>query len=228
MEKVEETLEEYQYIRVLESGRRFMEIMNKYRCAIMEVETKLNVLNSEFSLQYDRNPFESIKTRLKSPRSIIEKLRRRGFSLADGNVEELVEKNLYDVAGVRVICAFQEDIYRLADLLLQQDDIRLIRTKDYIKNPKPNGYRSLHLILEVPVFLKKGKTPVKIEVQFRTIAMDFWASVDHKLRYKKNVEDEEKIVEKLRQCAETISTLDDEMQRIRNMIEAGGERHVKD
>lgn len=228
MEKVEETLEEYQYIRVLESGRRFMEIMNKYRCAIMEVETKLNVLNSEFSLQYDRNPFESIKTRLKSLRSIIEKLRRRGFSLADGNVEELVEKNLYDVAGVRVICAFQEDIYRLADLLLQQDDIRLIRTKDYIKNPKPNGYRSLHLILEVPVFLKKGKTPVKIEVQFRTIAMDFWASVDHKLRYKKNVEDEEKIVEKLRQCAETISTLDDEMQRIRNMIEAGGERHVKD
>lgn len=228
MEKVEETLEEYQYIRVLESGRRFMEIMNKYRCAIMEVETKLNVLNSEFSLQYDRNPFESIKTRLKSPRSIIEKLRRRGFSLADGNVEELVEENLYDVAGVRVICAFQEDIYRLADLLLQQDDIRLIRTKDYIKNPKPNGYRSLHLILEVPVFLKKGKTPVKIEVQFRTIAMDFWASVDHKLRYKKNVEDEEKIVEKLRQCAETISTLDDEMQRIRNMIEAGGERHVKD
>ncbi|HIR12412.1 MAG TPA: GTP pyrophosphokinase family protein [Candidatus Choladousia intestinavium] len=228
MEKVEETLEEYQYIRVLESGRRFMEIMNKYRCAIMEVETKLNVLNSEFSLQYDRNPFESIKTRLKSPRSIIEKLRRRGFSLADGNVEELVEENLYDVAGVRVICAFQEDIYRLADLLLQQDDIRLIRTKDYIKNPKPNGYRSLHLILEVPVFLEKGKTPVKIEVQFRTIAMDFWASVDHKLRYKKNVEDEEKIVEKLRQCAETISTLDDEMQRIRNMIEAGGERHVKD
>ena len=228
MEKVEETLEEYQYIRDLESGRRFMEIMNKYRCAIMEVETKLNVLNSEFSLQYDRNPFESIKTRLKSPRSIIEKLRRRGFSLADGNVEELVEKNLYDVAGVRVICAFQEDIYRLADLLLQQDDIRLIRTKDYIKNPKPNGYRSLHLILEVPVFLEKGKTPVKIEVQFRTIAMDFWASVDHKLRYKKNVEDEEKIVEKLRQCAETISTLDDEMQRIRNMIEAGGERHVKD
>ena len=148
--------------------------------------------------------------------------------MADGNVEELVEENLYDVAGVRVICAFQEDIYRLADLLLQQDDIRLIRTKDYIKNPKPNGYRSLHLILEVPVFLEKGKTPVKIEVQFRTIAMDFWASVDHKLRYKKNVEDEEKIVEKLRQCAETISTLDDEMQRIRNMIEAGGERHVKD
>lgn len=228
MEKYAETLEEYQYIKALESGRRFLEIMNKYRCAIMEVETKLNVLNSEFSLQYDRNPFESIKTRLKSPKSIIEKLHRKGLSVTDGKVEEVMEEHLYDVAGVRVVCAFQEDIYRLADLLLRQDDIHLIRTKDYIKNPKPNGYRSLHLILEVPVFLERGKTPVKIEVQFRTIAMDFWASVDHKLRYKKDVEDEAQIVEKLRQCAETISTLDDEMQRIRNMIEAGGEKHAED
>ncbi len=226
MEKMEETLEEYQYIKILESGRRFMETMNKYRCAIMEVETKLNVLNAEFSLQYDRNPFESIKSRLKSPRSIIEKLHRRGIPFSQETVEELVEENLYDVAGIRVVCAFQEDIYRLADLLLRQDDIHLIRTKDYIKHPKPNGYRSLHLILEIPVFLEKGKTPVKVEVQFRTIAMDFWASVDHKLRYKKDVEDEALIVEKLRQCAETISDLDDEMQRIRNMIEAGDRKNA--
>lgn len=227
MEKMEETLEEYQYIKILESGRRFMETMNKYRCAIMEVETKLNVLNAEFSLQYDRNPFESIKSRLKSPRSIIEKLHRRGIPFSQETVEELVEENLYDVAGIRVVCAFQEDIYRLADLLLRQDDIHLIRTKDYIKHPKPNGYRSLHLILEIPVFLEKGKTPVKVEVQFRTIAMDFWASVDHKLRYKKDVEDEALIVEKLRQCAETISDLDDEMQRIRNMIEAGDRKNAR-
>lgn len=226
MEKMEETLEEYQYIKILESGRRFMETMNKYRCAIMEVETKLNVLNAEFSLQYDRNPLESIKSRLKSPRSIIEKLHRRGIPFSQETVEELVEENLYDVAGIRVVCAFQEDIYRLADLLLRQDDIHLIRTKDYIKHPKPNGYRSLHLILEIPVFLEKGKTPVKVEVQFRTIAMDFWASVDHKLRYKKDVEDEALIVEKLRQCAETISDLDDEMQRIRNMIEAGDRKNA--
>ena len=123
------------------------------------------------------------------------------------------------MAGIRVICAFQEDIYHLADLLTRQDDIQLVRVKDYIRNPKPNGYRSLHLILEIPVFLKNGKTPVKVEVQFRTIAMDFWASVDHKLRYKKNVANEAEILEKLRQCATVIAGLDDEMQKIRTMIE---------
>lgn len=197
-----------------------MKLMNKYRCAIMEVETKLNVLNAEFSLQYDRNPFESIKSRLKSPASILEKLTRRGIELDEDNLEKEIEENLYDVAGIRVICAFQEDIYNLSDLLTRQDDIRLIRTKDYIRNPKPNGYRSLHQILEIPVFLQGGKTPVKIEVQFRTIAMDFWASVDHKLRYKKNVENEQEITDKLRACADTITAVDEEMQRIRNMIEA--------
>ena len=214
----------YKYINLLETGQKYMELMNKYRCAIMEVETKLNVLNAEFSMQYDRNPFESIKSRLKSPVSIIEKLLRKDPDLMPEGMEESIEKNLYDVAGIRVICAFQEDIYSLADLLIQQDYIRLIRTKDYIKNPKPNGYRSLHLILEVPVFLKSGKTPVKVEVQFRTIAMDFWASVDHKLRYKKNLPNEEEIVEKLRQCANVIAGLDNEMQEIRSMIETGDQR----
>lgn len=210
-----------QYVKLLETGQKYMELMNRYRCAIMEIETKLNVLNAEFSLQYDRNPFESIKTRLKSPQSIIEKLSRK--ELLEGlDMAQSIEENLYDVAGVRVICAFQEDIYRLADLLVRQDDITLIRTKDYIKNPKPNGYRSLHLILEIPVFLKEGKTPMKVEVQFRTIAMDFWASVDHRLRYKKNLPGEAEIVEKLRQCADVIAGLDDEMQQIRNMIEESG------
>lgn len=208
-----------QYIRLLETGRKYMQLMNKYQCAIMEVETKLKVLNAEFSLQYDRNPFESIKSRLKSPKSIIGKLERKEGILTEDNLEQMIEDNLYDVAGIRVICAFQEDIYHLAELLIQQDDIRLFRVKDYIKNPKPNGYRSLHLILEVPVFLKSGKTPVKVEVQFRTIAMDFWASVDHRLRYKKDLPNEAEIVEKLRVCASTISSLDDEMQRIRTMIE---------
>jgi putative GTP pyrophosphokinase len=197
--------------------------MNKYNCAIMEVETKLRVLNAEFSLQYDRNPFESIKSRLKSPVSIIEKLQRKDPNLTEETIAESIEQNLYDVAGIRVICAFQEDIYRLADLLVRQDDIRLVRTKDYIKNPKPNGYRSLHLIVEVPVFLESGKTPVKVEVQFRTIAMDFWASVDHKLRYKKNLPNEAEIVEKLRQCADVISGLDHEMEEIRSMIEVDEE-----
>ena len=130
-----------------------------------------------------------------------------------------ISENLYDVAGLRVICAFQEDIYHLADLLVQQDDITLIRTKDYIKNPKSNGYRSLHLILEIPIFLKEGKTMMKVEVQFRTIAMDFWASVDHRLRYKKDLPNETEILEKLRRCATVIAGLDEEMQQIRTMIE---------
>ena len=209
----------YKYINLLETGQKYMELMNKYRCAIMEVETKLNVLNAEFSMQYDRNPFESIKSRLKSPISILEKLQRRGVKLTEDNMAAAIEQNLNDVAGLRVVCSFQEDIYRLADLLACQDDVKVLRVKDYIKNPKPNGYRSLHLILEVPVFLEEGKTPIKVEVQFRTIAMDFWASLDHKLRYKKNIENEEEIMEKLRQSAETIAALDSEMQSIRNMIE---------
>ena len=226
MEKNTQNLDMAQYIEMLETGRKYMEMMNKYRCAIMEVETKLNVLNAEFSMQYDRNPFESIKSRLKSPRSIIEKLGRKVTITDEQSLAKHIEENLFDVAGIRVICAFQEDIYHLADLLVQQDDIKLVRVKDYIKNPKPNGYRSLHLILEIPVFLKTGKTPVKVEVQFRTIAMDFWASVDHKLRYKKDVENEGEIVEKLRQCATTIAALDVEMQQIRTMIEQGDNKSL--
>ena len=157
-------------------------LMAYYRCAIMEVETKFNVLNEQFSLQYDRNPIESIKARVKSFDSILKKVKRKQipFSL------ESIEENINDIAGVRVICSFQEDIYMLADCLLQQDDVRLIERKDYIKNPKPGGYRSLHLIIEVPIFLEKEKRPMKVEVQLRTIAMDFWASLEHKLRYKKN------------------------------------------
>jgi len=216
----------YKFVSILENGRQYMKIMNKYRCAIMEVETKLNVLNAEFSLQYDRNPFESIESRLKSPASIIEKLERKVPDLTEDKIGESIEKYLYDVAGIRVVCAFPEDIYRLAELLVNQDDIRLIRTKDYIKNPKPNGYRSLHLILEIPVFLEEGKVAVKVEVQFRTIAMDFWASVDHKLRYKKDLPNEAEIVEKLQRCADAITALDCEMQEIRNMIEQEGEASV--
>lgn len=195
----------------------FTALMNQYKCAIMEVETKLNVLDAEFSLNYDRNPFESIETRLKSPASIMEKLKRKGLEPTLENIEE----HLFDVAGIRVVCAFQEDIYKLAELLTGQDDIRLLRTKDYIQNPKENGYRSLHLILEIPIFLADGKRYMKVEVQFRTIAMDFWASVDHKLKYKKNVKNPEMIVGELRKCADIISSVDQRMQEIRTMIEEG-------
>ena len=131
----------------------FKRLMAYYKCAIMEVETKFKVLNQEFSLEYDRNPIETIKTRLKSPDSIVKKLAKKDVPLT----VESIEKNLNDIAGVRVICSFPEDIYVLADCLLQQDDIKLIEVKDYIKNPKPNGYRSLHLIVEIPIFLKEKK-----------------------------------------------------------------------
>lgn len=140
-----------------EKAEPFLNLMMRYKCAIMEVETKLNVLNSEFSLNHNRNPIESIKTRLKSPESIIEKMKRRGFELT----VESIEENLFDIAGIRVICSFVDDIYTVANLLINQDDIRLIRMKDYIKNPKENGYRSLHLIIEVPIFLSNEKKYMK-------------------------------------------------------------------
>ncbi|MDV4149282.1 GTP pyrophosphokinase family protein [Clostridium sp. AL.422] len=193
------------------------ELMAYYRCAIMEVETKFNVLNEELSLQYDRNPIESIKSRLKSPDSIIKKLNRKElpFSL------ESIEENINDVAGIRVTCSFPEDIYMIADCILNQDDITLIEKKDYIKKPKESGYRSLHLIIEVPIFLKNEKKSMKVEIQLRTIAMDFWASLEHKLRYKKNIcLDETEMIEKeLLECSEISASLDMRMEEIRKRIE---------
>ncbi len=200
---------------MLDKAEPFLNLMMRYKCAIMEVETKLNVLNSEFSLNHNRNPIESIKTRLKKPASIIEKMNRRGFEL---NVES-IEENLFDIAGIRVICSFVDDIYTVANLLINQDDIKLIRMKDYIKNPKENGYRSLHLIIEVPIFLSNEKKYMKAEVQLRTIAMDFWASLDHKLRYKQDLENPEDIAGRLKECAVLCTDLDKRMQDIRNEID---------
>lgn len=200
---------------ILENAKSFQELMSQYECAMMEVETKLKVLNAEFSLVHERNPIETIKSRLKKPTSILEKLKRKGFP----QTLESIEENLFDIAGIRVICSFQEDIYATAALLAKQDDIHVIERKDYIANPKANGYRSLHLILEVPIFLSTGKKFVKAEVQFRTIAMDFWASLDHKLQYKKNIENEEYIAAQLRECADDISEIDKRMQHIRGMID---------
>lgn len=204
-------------------GRReiekFRKMIMQYECAMLEVKTKLDVLNAELSLQNSRNPFETIKCRIKSPESILEKLERRQIPLTMENVE----KNLNDIAGIRVICSFPDDIYMLADCLLAQDDIALVARKDYIRNPKPNGYRSLHLILEVPIFLTDEKKMMRVEVQFRTIAMDFWASLEHKMKYKKNIRKAENISDELFYCAELISQLDGRMQQIRKKIEDDGE-----
>ena len=206
---------------IMEQTRPFAELMMRYKCAMLEVKTKFDVLNTRLSLENDRNPLESINCRIKTVASIIEKLNRKGFELSP----ESIEKNLNDVAGIRVICSFIEDIYLLADRLCSQDDIRLIERKDYIKNPKPNGYRSLHLIVEVPIFLMDEKKFMRVEVQFRTIAMDFWASLEHKLKYKKNIEtDLQEISAELKTCAEEISRLDNKMQEIHNKINKNAEQ----
>ena len=185
-----------------------------YKSAIVEIESKFRVLDMQFGINYDRNPIESIKSRLKSTEEIIRKLKKKEYPLT----LESIEENIWDVAGIRVICSFQDDIYFLSESLLRQYDIRLIKKKDYIKNPKPNGYRSLHLIVEVPIFLSNEKKWVKVEIQFRTIAMDFWASLEHKIRYKKELikENIEKINKELIECAQMCSELDKKMQKVKD------------
>lgn len=201
----------------IESAQPFMKLMMQYQCAMLEVQTKFEVLNTELSLDSDRNPIESISCRIKKPMSIVDKLKRKELDIS----LESIEKNIHDVAGIRVVCFFPKDIYRLAEKICSQDDIRLIEKKDYIKNPKPNGYRSLHLILEVPVFFADEKKWMQVEVQFRTIAMDFWASIEHKVKYKKDIDaSTADIVENLRVCAEGIHSLDLRMQEISECIEA--------
>ena len=205
----------------LQTFQQFMasskDLMSCYRCAIMEIETKFRVLNERFSLAHDRNPINDIQSRLKSPESLRDKLLRKDlpFTL------EAIENNIFDIAGVRIVCSFINDIYMLAECLLQQDDITLIEQKDYIKHPKKNGYRSLHLIVEVPIFLQDQKKLVKVEVQFRTIAMEFWANLEHQLRYKKNLPADiiEKTGKQLSKCAELSNTLDKQMQEVKDMIE---------
>ena len=204
---------------VIEWGKpimqKFSKLMAYYRCALMEIETKFNVLNEEFSLRYDRNPINSIKSRLKSFQSMRDKLQRKGLKLTVENIEE----HLNDVAGVRVICAFPDDVFMLAEALLNQDDITLVESKDYINNPKPNGYRSLHLIVTVPIFLAHEKRLMKVEIQLRTIAMDSWASLEHQLRYKKDYAFDERMANELLRCAELSSELDARMDALRELVQ---------
>lgn len=197
--------------------RAWQELQMYYRCAVMEVETKFKVLNERFSLEYDRNPIETVKTRIKSPESLAEKVARKGLAF-DLSV---VEREIYDVAGVRVICSFPEDVYLVAECLTSQDDVVVLQSKDYIANPKPNGYRGLHLIVEVPIFLHNEKRPVKVEVQLRSIAMDFWASLEHKLRYKKKLDVTlaAELEGELLACSAAAANLDERMQAVRTRIE---------
>lgn len=195
--------------------QQYNKLMAYYRCAMMEFETKFNVLNEEFSLQYDRNPISDIKTRLKNPMSIKDKLDRKNLPVTIENIEN----NLNDIAGVRVVCAFPDDVYMLAESLLKQDDIKLIAKKDYIKNPKQNGYRSLHLIVSVPIFLARTKRIMKVEIQLRTISMDSWATLEHQLKYKKDIEFTDKMENELFYCAKLSAELDERMNSLRNLIQ---------
>ena len=200
---------------VREQYEAFTKLMAYYRCAMMEIETKFNVLNQEFSLRLDRNPISSIKSRLKSPASIREKLTRRDIPVTVENIEAC----LNDVAGVRVICAFPEDVRTIAKALLKQDDVELIERKDYILNPKENGYRSLHLIVAVPIYLAHEKRKMRVELQLRTIAMDFWASLEHQLRYKKDVEFTDEMAKELKFCADLSAELDRRMDHLREAVQ---------
>ncbi|MDD6276857.1 MAG: GTP pyrophosphokinase family protein [Clostridia bacterium] len=215
-QKISGIFDEDSVLRVKENFEELKSLLSCYKCAILEVETKFNVLNERFSLDHERNPIETIKTRMKSPESIAEKLRRRNLPFNVNSLEQI-----HDIAGVRVICSFVDDIYMLADCLLKQDDIRLIEQKDYIAHPKENGYRSLHLIIEIPIFLENEKRLMKVEVQLRTIAMEFWANLEHKLRYKKNLPENiaEMTASELFECAEMSAQLDLKMQNVKNCIE---------
>lgn len=200
---------------ILGSTLPYRELMAYYRCALMEVETKFKVLNEELSLEYDRNPIESIKARLKSFDSITNKLIERNLPMS----LESMENHLNDIAGVRIICSFPSDIYKLAESFLNQNDITLVERKDYIKNPKANGYRSLHLIVEIPIYLHDHTKRMKVELQFRTISMDWWASLEHKIRYKKEVDVPSQLTQELFDCAEAAALLDTRMEMIQKAVE---------
>lgn len=195
---------------LIESAMQMQQMMMLYESGIREIKTKLDILSDESRISGKPSPIDAIKSRIKSPRSIIGKLKRRGFPIT---LQSMID-NLNDIGGIRVICPFIEDIYTVADMLMRQDDLTLIEKKDYIANPKPNGYRSLHLILEVPIFLAERTQPVRIELQIRTMAMDFWASLEHQLRYKSDVEIPEHVSDDLKKCAVVIAETDQEMQRI--------------
>ena len=203
--------------RIMSTVVDFQELMMRYTCALKEIRTKFEVLNTEYNVRYLRNPIVSIHTRLKKIASILEKAERQGIPFTP----EAVEEGLHDVAGVRVVCSYLDDVYALAKALTEQDDITLLRTKDYVKAPKPNGYRSLHLIVSIPVFFANEKRSMKVEVQIRTVGMDYWAELEHQLKYKQDVPHEREISEELRACADEMAELDLRMLSLRERIEEG-------
>ena len=189
-------------------------IMFLYNAALKEVETKLEILNDEFQHVHQYNPIEHIETRIKTPESIVKKLKRYEY---ETSVENMV-KYINDIAGVRLICSFTSDIYRLADMIGNQSDLKVLSIKDYIKNPKESGYKSFHMLVAVPVFLSDSVVETKVEIQIRTIAMDFWASLEHQLKYKKENEFTEQMIKDLQECADISAELDTKMDNLRRSV----------
>lgn len=216
-EKAKKLLDEFlpgEPAEAFKSLEEFDILMMRYDSALREIRTKLEILNDELSMTSEQSPISSISSRRKKPISVLEKLKRQNNEISLQSIEE----NLNDVAGIRVICSFVDDIYKVARMLVQQDDITLIQVKDYIQNPKPNGYRSYHMIVEVPVFFVYEKRPMRVEVQIRTVAMDFWASLEHQMKYKQDVDNADTIMAELKVCADTIAETDMKMLSIREKI----------
>ena len=185
-----------------------------YNSALKEMGTKIEILNDEFQHVHQYNPIEYVKTRLKSPESIVKKLKRYGY---EDSIQNMIEY-CNDIAGVRIVCSFTSDIYRLADMIGRQSDITVLSIKDYIKNPKPSGYKSYHMIVTIPIFLSDRMVDTKVEIQIRTIAMDFWASLEHKIYYKFEGNAPDYISRDLRECAQMVSELDDKMLSLNEAI----------
>lgn len=190
------------------------ELMFLYRSALQKMETKIGILNDEFQCFYNTNPIEHVKSRIKSPRSIAEKLRKLGHE----DTIENMELYLNDIAGIRIICSFMSDVMVIADKIMMQDDIEVIHVKDYMNNPKPNGYKSYHMVVTIPVFSQGKNIPVKVEIQIRTIAMDFWASIEHKINYKYEGETPENLKDEFKKCADMVYMLDERMQMLNNAV----------
>lgn len=197
----------------------FTRFMMRYKFGIDEIVTKLSILRDEFAHLHNDNPIENVSSRLKNPESIIEKMGRKK---CEPTFESIAER-ITDIAGVRVTCSFVSEVYQVFDLLTGQDDVRVVDVRDYIKTPKPNGYRSLHALVEVPVFLSDGAVPVLVEVQLRTIAMDFWASLEHKIHYKYRQDVPQSLLDGLKDAADTAGALDDTMQRLHTEVRTAGE-----
>ena len=211
---MEENINDLNYIK--ERGNEFKKIMLMYNCALKEIETKIQIISDEFQMLYSYNPIEHIKTRIKSPESIIKKLKRKEYPITYNSLVN----NINDVAGIRIICSFIPDIYKMVEMFDKSTDINIIKKKDYIKNPKESGYSSYHLIATVPVSFANGIVDVKVEIQIRTIAMDFWSSLEHQMKYKKNIENQDIIVKELKRCADEANKLDRKMSKLGgNLIE---------